>query len=1026
MELMLSESTARQFQPFSPEGRERLRHQITAACEPIAPFWPMRSFAKRNPLQGLEHLPFDKGVREAKQLLGGNGYLCNSEYRQLFREGRMTEENISRAFQRVGPSIQTQAFVPVGTRRIYASDVLRLHLLFGFNSLEPVLLTWTLSAAAATRRFQSDLPPESRRRIQERSAGGSALAAKDAEESYVKNLWNSTLSALRLSDGSDRNSHDARQSDSEPELAETQLAAEIRLPVQRTLGDWLDALAGASIVEQINGQLTKWTAAFVDEGIAGWSMPGRDRGYYQSWRELAQHDPSGRFLGIKKFAQKVRDLPDSPEETMAVGLKRLGVPETRWTEYLSRHLAQLPGWAGFIRWLGENPEYPGQQGHPIEPVQYLAVRLFYEVELAEALCRREWGVAGTLAAIESYWREHLEEYRKLTGTHPHPVDDRTKRICDDAWRVLRLAQFLELTPSEVHELSDSSIATLLGWLDAFPEDQHGAVWLEAYEANYREGLIARLSAHRDRQVLIQSRPRAQFVCCIDVRSEPLRRHIEAQGPYDTYGFAGFFGMFIHHQGFDSEERNPLCPVLFKPKFAVNETPRPGQDLPLQVYASGTRWRRLGDHMFHDLKQNPISSFMLIDLLGFLYSGALIGKTLLRRPHETAKGWLRRWFDQPVATRIPVDRDEFDLERTAPHFGVAEVGSGNGLPWGLTLVEQANSVEFALRMMGLTRNFGRFVVLCGHGSATDNNPYASALDCGACGGKHGDPNARAFANMANNPEVGRLLKERGLDIPDDTWFLPAKHITTSGRVVFYDVDEVPESHREDLRVMIQDLEKAGAQDALERCGRLPRSPRASSPEAAYRYVADRTVDWANARPEWGLSASAVFLIGRRDLTRGLDLSGRVFMNSYDPELDTDGKRLEFLMTAPLVVVKWLNSEYYFSAVDPWIWGSGSKVIHNVVSGVGVMLGAQSDLQTGLPLQSVNDGRKHFHEPMRLLAILEAPVSRISPIIQKHTVLQNLFHNQWVTLVAVDPSSGEFQRYNPDGMWEVLQTTACLES
>ena len=291
--------------------------------------------------------------------------------------------------------------------------------------------------------------------------------------------------------------------------------------------------------------------------------------------------------------------------------------------------------------------------------------------------------------------------------------------------------------------------------------------------------------------------------------------------------------------------------------------------------------------------------------------------------------------------------------------------------GVNVVEQANSVEFALRMMGLTRNFGRFVVLCGHGSATDNNPYSSALHCGACGGKHGDPNARVFANMANNPEVRRLLKERGLDVPDDTWFLPAKHITTSDRVVLYDVDDVPASHREDLRVMMRDLEKAGAQDALERCGRLPHAPRALSPETSIRYVADRTVDWANVRPEWGLSASAVFLIGRRDLTRGLDLGGRVFMNSYDPELDTDGKRLEFLMTAPLVVGKWINSEHYFSAVDPWFWGSGSKVIHNVVSGVGVMLGAQSDLQTGLPLQTVNDGAKHFHEPMRLLTILEAP-------------------------------------------------------
>ncbi len=162
------------------------------------------------------------------------------------------------------------------------------------------------------------------------------------------------------------------------------------------------------------------------------------------------------------------------------------------------------------------------------------------------------------------------------------------------------------------------------------------------------------------------------------------------------------------------------------------------------------------------------------------------------------------------------------ERTVMH-------SDNGLPWGLTVVEQANSVEFALRMMGLTSNFGQFVVLCGHGSATDNNPYASALDCGACGGKHGDPNARAFANMANKPEVRRLLKERGLDVPDDTWFLPAKHITTSGRVVFFDIDDVPASHREELRIMMQDVEKAGAQDALERRGRLPVRPEGRRPK-----------------------------------------------------------------------------------------------------------------------------------------------------------------------------------------------------
>ena len=112
------------------------------------------------------------------------------------------------------------------------------------------------------------------------------------------------------------------------------------------------------------------------------------------------------------------------------------------------------------------------------------------------------------------------------------------------------------------------------------------------------------------------------------------------------------------------------------------------------------------------------------------------------------------------------------------------------------------------------------------------------------------------------------------------------------------------------------------------------------------------------------------------------------------------------------------EYYFSAVDPRTYGSASKVTHNVVSGIGVMHGSHGDLQSGLPLQSVNDGARHYHEPMRPLVIIEAPTSRISAVIQKHTLLQHLFHNQWVNLIAVDPSNREFSRYNSDSTWELV--------
>ncbi|MCY4189143.1 MAG: Na-translocating system protein MpsB, partial [Bryobacterales bacterium] len=133
-------------------------------------------------------------------------------------------------------------------------------------------------------------------------------------------------------------------------------------------------------------------------------------------------------------------------------------------------------------------------------------------------------------------------------------------------------------------------------------------------------------------------------------------------------------------------------------------------------------------------------------------------------------------------------------------------------------------------------------------------------------------------------------------------------------------------------------------------------------------------------------------------------------------DADGGILERIMTAPLIVGEWINMEYYFSTADPWVYGSGSKVIHNVVGGIGVMLGSQSDLQGGLPVQGVIDGPRRYHEPMRLLAVIDAPAARIAAIIAKHEILQTLFHNQWVNLLAFDADRNEFQRYRVDATWD----------
>ena len=994
---------------LSPEDRDLVRQIVLNASEPIAPFWPMRTMVAQNPIHGLEYLPFDQAVRKGKDLLGGNGYLANEEYRQFYRNGRITQESFKRAFSRVGPPSDEQVSIKVGGRKITQKEVWQLHVLFGFEKLPVSLLEWELSGGGATKQFRQDLSDESRKQIIEQTLKEYEQSREYPEETYLTNLWKNVLAALELSDF-----HDSSQIS---EDSNSQTSAPISLPPQRTISDWVDSLTEGGLVNQINDQLIKWVTAFLDEGLAGWEMPGREKGFYQAWRNLAQNDFSGQLLGVTDFTQKVRNLPAAPEDTIRSCLHQLEIPQEQWKDYLSRQLSLLPGWTRYIRWLGEHPTYHAQHKHPIDTTQYLAVRLFYEVELSNIQCQREWGINGTISALTAYWNDRPEEYHQRIGLGAQSGDPIKQMICRHAWRLFHLAQFLELSPKEVHDLSFTDAEMLLQWLDLFPADQHGRVWIEAYEDSFRENLLRNISAHRETVPELETRPHAQLVFCIDVRSESFRRHIEAQGTYETFGFAGFFGIPINHQPFDCSLRASLCPVLLTPNHAVTETPRSGENAALEKYSSGTRWGQLGHHLFHDLKHHPIGSMMVIDVLGFFFSLGLVGKTLFQRIFRTVTSTIQSGLTHRVPTQISVSTPSNPQNPTIGEVNAE--GIPDGLSQGFSLSERATFIENGLRGMGLTQNFARLVCLCGHGSETDNNPYYGALDCGACGGAPGDANARVFAAMANEPEVRHILKENGLAIPDDTWFLPGKHNTTTDRVEFYDLEELPDSHKEDLKALNKDLEKAGSKQALERCHRMPSAPTEISPEQAFAHVDARSCDWASTRPEWGLAGNAAFLIGRRKLTKGLDLGGRVFLHSYDPIADPEAAIIEKIMTAPLIVGEWINTGYYFSAVDPWAYGSGSKVLHNVVGGVGMMLGTQSDLQMGFPLQTVNDGNTHYHEPMRLLAIIEQTPSAISSVIQKHSILQQLFHNQWLNLVALDPHKFEFHRYNPNATWEPVR-------
>jgi uncharacterized protein YbcC (UPF0753/DUF2309 family) len=261
-------------------------------------------------------------------------------------------------------------------------------------------------------------------------------------------------------------------------------------------------------------------------------------------------------------------------------------------------------------------------------------------------------------------------------------------------------------------------------------------------------------------------------------------------------------------------------------------------------------------------------------------------------------------------------------------------------------------------------------------------------------------------LLNDTDVRLALAARGIHIPNDTLFIAAVHNTTTDEIDLCDVQQLPSSHADDLAEIQKWLQEAGQLSRMERCPRLG----ASNAEQVLR----RSRDWAEVRPEWGLAGNAAFIVASRSRTTGLDLGGRTFMHSYEHRLDPELKVLELIMTAPMVVTNWINMQYYASAVDPVAFGSGNKVIHNVVGQFGVLQGNGGDLMTGLPWQSVHDGKQFQHEPLRLLVLIEAPRTALEQMIEKHALVRNLVSNGWICLVSWDDD--QFYRWTKAETWE----------
>ena len=934
--------------PDHPLSRtiDRLAHLLPAQG-------PISIFIHHNTLHAFEHLPFEAAVEQAANRLGREPFLAESRYRDKLASGRIRAKDVERLLvEQLGEGAAENVAGVASRRDLWSAVVLH-----GIPEAAGPELSWILDESDALVRFRVDVPASAR----------SASAAvremddrADAERQAVLRLWHACLEAV------DR-------ADAPPP------------PVQNTAirhRDWLVAVHGVDTDGWIHPPFIRFLAGYLDQGLAHWSMPGRDLGIHGCFLEIY------RAALAAQCGRWARTLPDLVAEDEAAGrnaldsiahsLAALGVDEIEYEEYLSAELLALRGWAGIVRQIEERPDRVPARDLTVTLRGYLAVRLLFErAALDEAA--RQLSFDGPLSALR-------ESLRNARSAAPPPT------AVERAWPLFHVAQLCGLDPSIAEQWTPRHVRELESELRRLDGVRRRRILHQAFERAIRYRVYDALAQHTAQTPA--GAPAFQAVFCLDEREESFRRHLEEVDPAcETFSTAGFFNVAMYHESVTDAHPRPLCPVTIRPDHYVAEI-EAGDDRLMQ-HTRRLHRRAIGflGYNVHLGSRLPMRGAVLMAAFGWLALVPLVLRVVFPWLSSRWRRMQRTPFN-PRRTRLQLDREE-----DPPPVGRYA---------GFTVREMGDIVRRVIEDLGLCDRLSPLVLVIGHGSISLNNPHESAHDCGACGGGRGGPNARAFAQMANDPRVRDLLAAEGLRIGATTWFVGAQRNTCNNEVTFFDEDLVPEGCRPAFERAVDAIDTTRRREAHERCRRFDGVPRWYPPPAALAHVQGRADDLAQPRPEYGHATNAFCIVGRRTRTRGLFLDRRAFLVSYDPSRDDDGTILARIMAAVVPVVAGINLEYYFSYVDPTGYGCGTKLPHNVTSLLGVMDGAQSDLRTGLPWQMVE-----IHEPARLAIVVESSCDALRRVVEGNRMIERLVQNRWIWLACLDPESGRVSELGENG-------------
>ena len=916
---------------------EHLRRVVEHAAQCLPVQGPLGVFVHYNTLRSLQHRRFEDAVIEGGRLFGAEPFLSEEAYYTERGRQRILDEDIDAILNR-----EPDADILPG--RLTRRQLRRVMLTPGVRRVNGINISWQLEEGGWLDSFRNDLPEPS---------------AKALRRDSPQALWDTCLARVKP-----------------PPTPAPVMPKRPREVVLAQHGIDMDAL--------IHPPLIRLTGAYLDQGIAYWPMPHRDKGLLQAARKIMPQAFAmfpAHLSGVRADFLRQEAANMDADTVVLDSLAQLDVPLGQWEEFVTEELLALRGWAGMIRMLEVDVTLAPHDRVRCSLMEFLALRLTYTVAALR-------DISGDTAA----WR---------TTLLPVPRFDPQTHVA----RVFDVVQLLGISSCELAAFTDEELARLDQEILACHETERRRLLHLAYERRHERRVLIPLAMHRKMPCVVPTSNRlvAQVVFCIDEREESIRRALEEVDPgIETAGVAGFFGVAINYAGIDDSGGVSSCPVVVDPQHAVREVPVE-DDAHRQKQRQGLRrvWAGVMRNGFIS-SRTLVRGWISTACLGFLSLFPLALRVLTPLAFGRFIKWLNRAF-------LPEPKTEFAFMRD----DAASRDATSGLMSGFTTQEQAECVYSVLGPAGLHKGHARLVVILGHGSTSLNNPYESAYCCQACGGRTGAPNARLFALIANRPAVREALRAKGVVISEDTWFLGGYHDTCNEDIHFFDMDLLPETHHGDLARVHQSLDKARTLNAHERSRRFAAAGHDITPESSLRHVQERAEHIGEPRPEYGHCTNAVTFVGRREITKGLFMDRRAFLASYDATKDPTDEALAQVLGAAIPVCSSINLDYYFSAVDNDVYGSGTKLPHNINGLVGVMNGYQSDLRTGLPAQAVE-----IHEPVRMLFVVETTPERLMSVIKADSELNEIVCNQWIRIATMDPDDGHVEVYR-DGVFEKLE-------